>query len=168
MDSTYAESILAWDGATWHEYQRGAPEFDRAAAVVRAGDAPGTGQPDAHGVLRSGTQTYSLSRGLDRRVGDRWQRVPLPAVDHTIRRGCADGHGGVWLAGKKYYHYTGGRWDTYPFAIAAGNDEPAFDFQVSDLKLVPGTRTILSHVRSSGEEEGVPDASDVEQYVTDA
>jgi hypothetical protein len=42
------------------------------------------------------------------------------------------------------------------------------DLQVTDLKVVPGTSTVLSTVESSGEEEGLADAADLEQYVTDA
>lgn len=166
IDPTEVTAILAWDGATWHQYTPGAAGFARAATAVRAGDAKQTGQPDAHGVLHSGTQTYLVSDGLARRAGGRWLTIPLPTAATRITHRCADGHGGVWLSGKQYYHYTGSRWYTYPFAITAGSHAGG-DLQVSNLTLVPGTGTVLSIVESSGEEEGVSDA-DIEQYVTDA
>jgi hypothetical protein len=55
IDPTNVTAILAWDATTWHRYSPGDAGFERAATAARAGDAKQTGQPDAHGVIHSGT-----------------------------------------------------------------------------------------------------------------
>jgi hypothetical protein len=172
-DPTQWNSVQTWDGHGWTHYGSQTAEFTAAQDAVEAGNATGTGQPDQHGLIRSGPETYRVHgrNPLSRRVGGRWEAVALPrGTDRSSftegsppPAACGDGHGGVWLAGDEYLHWHDGRWDRYPLLLASAGQRELF--RVGYLVLVPGSRTLLAVVSSLGEEEGQPDQIQIERYV---
>jgi hypothetical protein len=172
-DPTQWNSVQTWDGHRWTHHGSQTAEFTAAQEAVAAGNAADPNQPDPHGLVRSGRETYRVHgrNPLSRRVGGRWEAIALPAgADQSSFSGgrpspaaCGDGRGGVWLAGDEYLHWHDGRWYRYPLLLASADQRALFE--VGYLVLVPGTPILLSVVSSRGEEEGQPDQVEVERYV---
>lgn len=172
-DPTQWNSVQTWDGRRWTHYDSQTAEFTAAQEAMAAGTAADPNQPDLHGLIRSGRETYRVHgrNPFSRRVGGRWEAVALPrGTDRSsftegwpASAACGDGDGGVWLAGDEYLHWHDGRWDRYPLLLASAGQRALF--RVGYLVLVPGSRTLLSVVSSRGEEEGQPDQIQIERYV---
>jgi hypothetical protein len=133
--------------------------------ALRKVDLP-DGTPCLLGLVRSGSTLYAYGQGLLRLDGGDWQAVQVP--DRSPDWGfaaCDDGHGGIWLGGTRYLHYTPKTrtWSRYGFGAQVTTGQ-ASSVLATFIVRIPGTDGLFAKLESSGGDEGTPDAQYVEQY----